>query len=290
MATVLRILLMSIVMASAAVAGPAPASRPATQPSDAGLEAHATELRDRMPSSFTVVIQKPFVVIGDEPPSVVRRRAEQTVGWAVTHLKEAYFSRDPDRILDVWLFKNKESYDRNAAKLFKSKPDTPYGYYSPRDNALVMNISTGGGTLVHEIAHPFIEANFPDCPAWFNEGLGSLYEQSAERNGKIVGLPNWRLAGLQRAARDGRLLSFHDLTHLSTDEFYGDDAGRNYAEARFLCQYLQEKELLRDFYRKFSENAAADPTGFETLKNVFDDSIADRETDFRQFVMKLEFP
>ena len=24
-----------------------------------------------------------------------------------------------------------------------------------------MNISTGGGTLVHEIVHPFIEANFP---------------------------------------------------------------------------------------------------------------------------------
>ena len=35
-----------------------------------------------------------------------------------------------------------------------------------------MNISTGGGTLVHEIVHPFIEANFPACPPWLNEGLG----------------------------------------------------------------------------------------------------------------------
>ena len=31
------------------------------------------------------------------------------------------------------------------------------------------------------MVHPFVEANFPDCPAWFNEGLGSLYEQCAER-------------------------------------------------------------------------------------------------------------
>ena len=46
-----------------------------------------------------------------------------------------------------------------------------------------MNIATGGGTLVHEIVHPFVEANFPGCPTWFNEGLGSLYEQSAERKG-----------------------------------------------------------------------------------------------------------
>ena len=40
----------------------------------------------------------------------------------------------------------------------------------------IMNIATGGGTLVHEIVHPYVEANFPGCPAWFNEGLGSLYE------------------------------------------------------------------------------------------------------------------
>ena len=42
-----------------------------------------------------------------------------------------------------------------------------------------MNIATGGGTLVHEIVHPFMAANFEQCPSWFNEGLGSLYEQSA---------------------------------------------------------------------------------------------------------------
>jgi len=47
---------------------------------------------------------------------------------------------------------------------------------------------------VHEIVHPFMAANFPDCPAWFNEGLASLYEQSSERDGKIIGLTNWRLA------------------------------------------------------------------------------------------------
>ena len=26
--------------------------------------------------------------------------------------------------------------------------------------------TTGGGTLVHEIVHPFLRANFPECPAW----------------------------------------------------------------------------------------------------------------------------
>jgi hypothetical protein len=81
-------------------------------------------------------------------------------------------------------------------KDFQSKPTTPYGYYSSTHKALVMNISTGGGTLVHEIVHPFIEANFPNCPAWLNEGLGSLYEQCGEVDGHIHGYTNWRLPGI----------------------------------------------------------------------------------------------
>ena len=40
-----------------------------------------------------------------------------------------------------------------------------------------MNIGPGPGTLSHELVHPYMEANFPNVPAWFNEGLASLYEQ-----------------------------------------------------------------------------------------------------------------
>jgi len=89
----------------------------------------------------------------------------------VEKLKKAYFTADPQEILDIWLFKDKTSYETHCKGLFGKTPDTPYGYFSAADKALVMNISTGGGTLVHEIVHPFVAANFPDCPAWFNEGL-----------------------------------------------------------------------------------------------------------------------
>lgn len=112
-----------------------------------------------------------------------------------------------------------------------------------------MNIATGGGTLVHEIVHPFVEANFPSCPAWFNEGLGSLYEQSAERKGQIVGLTNWRLAGLQWVIRTGKLPSFKAFTAQSDRVFYTSARGNNYAQARYLCCYLQERGLLRKYYR-----------------------------------------
>jgi len=57
--------------------------------------------------------------------------------------------------------KDAASYEKNTLLLFKEKPSTPYGYYSSTHKALIMNIATGGGTLVHEIVHPFVEANFP---------------------------------------------------------------------------------------------------------------------------------
>ena len=187
---------------------------------------HVRELKKKLPSDdFTIVVMPPFVVIGDEEPAEVRRRAKHTVQWAVEKLKAAYFEKDPDDILDIWLFKDKESYEENAEKLFHSKPDTPYGYYSSADKALVMNIATGGGTLVHEIVHPFVAANFPECPAWFNEGLGSLYEQSGEKDGRIVGHTNWRLPGLQKAIRKKRVPSFKTLCSTTTDEFYEKDRG-----------------------------------------------------------------
>src|SRR5688572_5556986 len=210
----------------------------AARVSDDAFARHVEKLRERAPAGFTIVVQKPFVVIGDESPERVRRHAERVVGWSVQRLKAEYFAADPDEILDVWLFKDDASYRKHAKRLFGHEPTTPYGYYSPSDKALVMNIATGGGTLVHEIVHPFVRANFPKCPAWFNEGLGSLYEACDETDGRIRGLVNWRLRGLQRAIKDNDVPSFEQLMATSDEAFYTKDPGTNYAQARYLCYYL----------------------------------------------------
>ena len=252
---------------------------------------HVRELKKKLPgSSFTVLIEPPFVVIGDETPSGVKRRAKSTIRWSVDLLKKEYFSKDPEKILDIWLFKDKESYGKHTRSVFGTRPTTPFGFYSKYNGALIMNISTGGGTLVHEIVHPFIESNFPGCPAWFNEGLGSLYEQCAERGGHIRGRTNWRLRGLQEAIREGLVPSFKTLTGNGTSDFYNRDPGTNYSQARYLCYYLQEKGRLARFYKKFLANRDDDPTGYRTLKEVLgeDDMDAFKEK-WEAFVLKLRF-
>ena len=257
----------------------------------ADFEQHAQGLRTKLKGRvFTVVVEKPFVVIGDEPADRVTLWASEIIRGTVTRLKQDYFAKEPANILEIWLFKDEVSYRKHAKEFFGDEPDTPYGYYSPSKKALIMNIATGGGTLVHEIVHPFIEANFPDCPAWFNEGLGSLYEQSGVVDGHIYGYTNWRLRGLQNGLRTKIVPTFKTMTSMSNSDFYREDTGTNYAQARYLCYYLQEKGLLRKFYKEFVANAKTDPTGYKTLQRLVGErDMAAFQRRWTAFVLKLTF-
>ena len=262
---------------------------PDTSPS--AFEKQATELRTKLKGrGFTVIVERPFIVIGDESADRVTLWANDIIRGTVTRLKQDYFAKDPAKILEIWLFKDEISYRKHAKEFFNDEPDTPYGYYSPSSKALVMNIATGGGTLVHEIVHPFIEANFPDAPAWLNEGLGSLYEQSGTVDGHIYGYTNWRLNGLQNGLKKKIVPTFKALTSMSDAEFYREDTGTNYAQARYLCYYLQEKGLLRKFYKDFVANQKTDPTGYKTLQTVLGErDMTAFQKRWEAFVMKLIF-
>lgn len=258
---------------------------------NADYEQHVESLRKTVSQGFTIIIQKPFVVIGDESPDLVKLRAEKTIKWTVDMLMQDYFEKDPYDIIDIWLFKDEKSYYKYAKDIFGDEPTTPFGYYSETEKALVMNISTGGGTLVHEIVHPFVRANFPECPAWFNEGLASLYEQCGEKNGHIYGYTNWRLKGLQTAIKQGLAPPFKNLFSMSEYEFYTQDKGTNYGQSRYLCYYLQEKGLLVKFFHGFYANRKEDPTGYKTLRNLLgEEDMEVFKNKWEKFVMKLTFP
>ncbi|KIG15720.1 glycogen branching enzyme [Enhygromyxa salina] len=271
---------------------PSEAASPSPPPKDPdgldpALAAHIEHLRARFdPRGWTVVAEPPFAVVGDGTRLQVRGHAMTTIRWAVTQLQAAYFERPPGEIITIYLFETGESYDQHARELFGDPPDTPYGYYSPSDRALVMNIGTGGGTLVHEIVHPYMATNFPDCPSWFDEGLASLYEQSAEIDGEIMGLTNWRLPGLQAALRAKQVPSFQDMCE-SGGGFYTADPGSNYAQARYLCYWLQERGLLRRYYQEFRAGVQRDPHGYDTLVAMVGPDMSAFRSEWEQFVLAL---
>lgn len=267
------------------------AAKPLDLPTAEAFDKQATQLRTKLKGrGFTVLVERPFIVVGDDSEERVGQWAEGVVRGTVQKLKQDYFQKDPANILEIWLFKDEASYRKHAKEFFNDEPDTPYGYYSPSKKALIMNIATGGGTLVHEIVHPFMEANFEDCPAWFNEGMGSLYEQSGTVDGHIRGYTNWRLRGLQNGLRKKIVPTFKTMTAMSDTEFYKEATGTNYAQARYLMYYLQEKKLLVRYYKEFTANVKTDPTGYKTLQLVLGerDMLAFQRR-WETFVMNLVF-
>ena len=288
---------MRLFLALTAIAGCAAASdaAPSGQTfSDEAYAKHIKDLRARLTrlglGDLEIRIEDPFVVVGEGSQKQLARNAG-TVRWAADILERDFFDKRPAIILDVFLFDTAETYERGVKKLTGDAPGTPFGFYSRTHRGLFMNIATGGGTLVHEIVHPYVEADFPDAPPWLNEGLGSLFEQSAERDGHIVGLTNWRLAGLQKAIAKGTVPSFRTLTAMDSETFYGEASGTNYSQSRYLFYYMQEKGLLRDFYKAFRAARGKDPTGFATLvKALGVKTMADFQDRWQAYVAKLRFP
>lgn len=255
---------------------------PATDgPSPAALARVARKMRAQGGPEFTVKVIGPWVVAGDEASAQVDQRAARTVAWAHRRLRERFFEKDPTEPVPVWIFRDADSYDRHVEAWLGRTPHTPYGFADP--SGLYMNIDTGGGTLVHEMVHPLMWANFPKAPPWYNEGLASLFEAAMERDGVIAGMLNWRLPTLEAAIERGRLLPFDALLGMDAAVFYDQRiSGTNYAQARYLLYHLQEEGKLLAFHRAFRANVAWDPSGEATLKAVLG------ERDLRAFQRRWE--
>ena len=89
----------------------------------------------------------------------------------------------------------------------------------------------------------------------------------------------------------GAVPTFKELTSTTDQEFYGEDKGTNYAQARYLCYYLQEQGKLVRYYHEFVANQRDDATGYKTLVKILgEDDMAAFQTRWEKFVMSLKFP
>jgi hypothetical protein len=227
-----------------------------------------------------VIVHSPFVIAGDLSEDELDAWHRRTIRPAAEAIANCYTKVAPTAPITILLFADERSYRSYAEKLFSDRGVSVYGYYKPSLRTMVMNISTGGGTLVHELTHALVDFDFPAIPDWFNEGLASLHEQCRFRTDEggikgpsIEGLVNWRLPALQKAIAEGRLRPLEEL--IGSDDFRGRLEGLNYAEARYFCLYLQERGLLQKFYRAFRDDRRPDRLGLKTAKAMFPDQSWD---------------
>jgi hypothetical protein len=257
----------------------------------AACEARGKAIGSQLGEKCCVIVESPFVIAGDMSQQQLEQWSEQTIRPASAALANRYFQKHPDQPITVLLFSTKESYEHYAHQLYRDRGISIYGYYKPRERTLVMNIATGGGTLVHELTHALIAFDCPQVPDWFNEGFASLHEQCRFRKDEagpyIEGLVNWRLPRLQQELEAERLPALADF--IRDDDFRGEREGVNYAQARYFCLFLQQRGLLEDYYAALRRHIARDPHGAQAMRDVFPDlSWEELDAQYHAFVRELK--
>jgi len=192
----------------------------------------------------------------------------------------------PYHTVTVYLMRDEAALQSLHHDMFGETLDTPYGFYEDNLRIIAVNVDAGFGPLAHEVTHPMLDANMPDCPPWFDEGLASLYEDSySTDDGLRRGMLNWRLPMMQEAAASGEA-DLLEVLAMDRDEFYALPHAMNYAIARHFMFWLQETGMLAEFYEEFSaRGSGADPVTL--IEDVFDMPFFEVENEWLDWVMTL---
>ena len=247
----------------------------------------ARGLAARLGPDCRVIVRPPYVLAGDLDEAALTAAYDRLIKPIAACLGREFFARRPDRPIAVVLCSGDTSYREFARRLDGRTSPLWYGYYQRNERRLVVNTSTGEGTLAHELVHALVHADCPGLPEWFDEGLASLYEQCrfSDNGRRLEGLSNWRLAALRSALDRGGVQPLARLAapHSIRRAYEAVD----YAHARYLCLYLQERGLLATYYRRLRANLEQDPGGLRTLCEVLGSPAEAIDRDFRRWVTTL---
>ncbi len=247
----------------------------------------ARRVTTQLGDGHSVIVREPFVLAGDLSGRDLDTWYRGTIGPTMAAMRRDYFDVEPHDPVTILMFSSESAYRQQARRLFGETQVSIYGFYQPATRTIVVNLSAGGGTLVHELTHALVDFDFPHVPIWFNEGLASLHEhclvEDGLRGATIRPLMNWRLPILQQALAEGRLQPLPVL--MQREDFQGSDEALLYAQARYFCFFLAERGQLRDFYRALRATQDRDPYGTIVARQLFPGQTwAQFEREFRDWI------
>jgi hypothetical protein len=214
-------------------------------------------------------------------------------------LLPGHFQSTPDVAVTVLLFSSHSSFVAFSKERYGIDPKGLYGYYRRSRREILVDGTSGLPTLTHEIVHPFMQHEAGRLPAWIDEGIASLFEYPSfsAADGSMHGLTNWRLADLRTALSSPDIaprMRIDALFGMSDREFLGDGdpiaERRNYALARFVCQYLDAMVpgKLWMFLASWRDGFADDPTGIAAFTRSVGMSPAEANAAFLRWVGPLK--
>lgn len=207
---------------------------------------------------------------------------------------DAYFNRRfghrPERAVTVTVFPSDAAFHTFCKDRLDDAHANDLGVYDRRRREILVDAAPGLGTLTHELVHPIVQSDFPDAPAWLNEGLGALFEAPAfPRPGEVHGTRNWRLARLRAASsspteRDA--VRLESLFGMSDATFLGEDRDLHYAMARYAFQWLDERGALWAFYAAWRDARIDDVTGEAAFARATGMTPREASEEWRRWVLR----
>jgi hypothetical protein len=149
--------------------------------------------------------------------------------------------------VDLVLYQDDEEYQ--ALALGYARVPAGQGFYRPDARVAAVNLSRGRGTLRHELVHPLIVDDFPQIPAWLNEGIASMYGGARVHHGDFTFVANYRLYDLQMAIAHRTLPGRNRLAFAGRAELYGPDGATYYAVSQHVVLFLERVGKLDAYYR-----------------------------------------
>lgn len=184
-----------------------------------------------------------FVLATSGPQTVAQRqRILDDLRGTAAFLERAHGLVLPDTLVTAYLVPQTYQLQRLARDLHGIRTgERIIGYSLAADASLAAVIpGTTTGTLHHELTHLALRRTIPDAPPWLDEGLAALYEVAERRDGRLVGLPNWRGKVIRMYAEF--LPAREELLGADWAAFDGEPfaGGPRHAMARYLVLFLQE--------------------------------------------------
>ena len=247
----------------------------------------AQEIVTQVDRGNAVLIRPPYVIAGDMPEDALDRLYQNVVLPTERALNVGFFDARPTEPITIVAFAKEIGFREYARRVDHRPTQSYYGYYLRDHRRLVVNVSTGAGTLAHELTHALAHFDFPNMPEWFDEGLASVFEQSefTDSNHRLTGTDNWRVHHVLRAMHENHLRPTGDL--IQGKSVRANNEAIDYAHARYVCLFLQDQQLLEPFYRKLRSRAETDRTGWQTLREiVVCEKAQDLDADFHRWVVK----
>ena len=271
----------------------APSNKTETSERITADQVKINQFKNELGADYVTFISEPFVIYSNQTKQAAENYYNKYIKKTYELMFKQFMKIKPSKTLHIFLFKDSKSFKDKVKQIMGYNPDTPYGFFTSAKLALMMNISTGSGTLVHELVHSFAFFDFPDIPLWCNEGIASLFEGYSfffvNDDGKKVeylrGHKNWRYPIVWEGYEKNKLPMVVEFIHLDWQDFLnGEKSKYNKAYGRYLFYFLQENGWLENFYKKYRDAYAKNPDAQPVLEAVTGKTVDELDRMFKQWL------